>query len=360
MGKLFSKSFPKKEKMKNVCLIFGGKSSEHEVSLISASAILSGIDREKYEVTLLGITKEGKWYVFEGDSAKIKDGSWVSDKENLTEVCLDQSFGEKVLKLADGRTIPVDVMYPAVHGENCEDGRLQGLFELADIPFVGPGSLASAVCMDKSVTKAILNGVDIPQARAFVVLDSHKKNHYADAFKWANEMDYPLFVKPTSAGSSVGSAKVSSESELAKALDSALAYGGKALIEEYIKAREIEVAVLGNDELKISVCGEIDPGFEFYDYDTKYKNDTASYYIPARISPETSEKVRSYAKKIFETLGCRGLSRVDFFVTEDEKIFFNEINTLPGFTSISMYPKLMMNEGMSFTELVTSLIEIAK
>lgn len=346
--------------MKNVCLIFGGKSSEHEVSLRSASAILSGIDREKYAVTLLGITKEGKWYVFEGDSAKIADGSWVSDTKNLTEATLSPSYGEKALILADGRNIKVDIMYPAVHGENCEDGRLQGLFELAGIPFVGPSCLASAICMDKSVTKAIINGTDIPQAKAFVALDSHKENSYADAFKWASETGYPLFVKPTSAGSSVGSSKVSCEAELAKALDDALAYGGKALIEEYIKAREVEVAVLGNDELKISVCGEIEPGADFYDYDTKYKNDTASYYIPARISDETSQKVRNYAKKIYKTLGCRGLSRVDFFVTADEKIYFNEINTLPGFTSISMYPKLMMNEGMSFSELITALIELAK
>lgn len=346
--------------MKNVCLIFGGKSSEHEVSLRSASAILSGIDPKKYSVTLLGITKEGKWYVFEGESARIADGSWISDEKNLTEAVLSPSFGEKTLCLADGRRVKIDVMYPAVHGENCEDGRLQGLFELAGIPFVGPSCLASAICMDKSVTKAILNGVGIPQARAFVVLDAHKESSYAEAFDWAREMGYPLFVKPTSAGSSVGSSKVCSESELGKALDDALAYGGKALIEEYIKAREVEVAVLGNETLKISVCGEIDPGADFYDYDTKYKNDTASYHIPARISDETSQKIRTYAEKIFKTLGCRGLSRVDFFVTADERIFFNEINTLPGFTSISMYPKLMMNEGMTFEELISSLIELAK
>ena len=346
--------------MKKICLIFGGKSSEHEVSLRSASAILSGIDTSKYEVLLLGITKDGKWYLFEGDSAKIKDGSWILDSENLTAASLSTSFGEKALILADGRKIHIDLVYPAVHGENCEDGRLQGLLELAGIPFVGPGSLASAVCMDKSVTKSILNEVGIPQAKAIVVNEFDKENGYADAFSWAENTGYPVFVKPTSAGSSVGSSKVSSKEELALALDNALIYGGKALIEEYIKGREIEVAVRGNEELTVSVCGEIDPGFEFYDYDTKYNNDTASYFIPARLSAETSEKVRNYARKIFKALGCRGLSRVDFFVTDSEEIFFNEINTLPGFTSISMFPKLMMNEGMSFTELVSSLIELAK
>jgi len=346
--------------MKKICLIFGGKSSEHEVSLRSASAILSGIDTAKYETVLLGITKDGKWYVYEGDPAKIKDGSWIYDSENLTKATLSPAFGEKALILADGRKIAVDVMYPAVHGENCEDGRLQGLFELVGIPFVGPGSLASAVCMDKSVTKSILNEINIPQAKAIVVNDFSRENGYKDAFVWAEKVGYPIFVKPTSAGSSVGSAKVSSKEELATALDNALVYGGKALIEEYIKGREIEVAVLGNDDLTVSACGEIDPGFEFYDYDTKYKNDTASYYIPARLSAETSEKIRTYAEKIYKTLGCRGLSRVDFFVTDSEEIFFNEINTLPGFTSISMYPKLMMHEGMSFTELITSLVELAK
>lgn len=346
--------------MKNVCLIFGGKSSEHEVSLRSASAILGGIDREKYSVTLLGITKDGKWYVFEGDPTKIADGSWISDKENLTEASLSPAYGERSLLLSDKRNIKVDVMYLGVHGENCEDGRLQGLFELAGIPFVGPGSLASAISMDKSVTKATINTLGIPQAKAHVVLDSHKESSYADAFKWAKENGYPVFVKPTSAGSSVGSAKVSSESELGKALDDALLYGGKAMIEEYIKAREVEVAVLGNDLLTVSECGEIEPGADFYDYDTKYKNDTAAYYIPARVSKEKRELIRDYAKKIYTHLGCKGLSRVDFFVTEDESVYFNEINTLPGFTSISMYPKLMMNEGMSFTELITKLIELAK
>lgn len=346
--------------MKKVCLIFGGRSSEYEVSLRSAYAILGGIDSEKYETVLVGITKDGKWYLFEGDTEKIKDGSWKDDSENLSAANLSLSYGESTLLISDGRKIKIDLVYPAMHGENCEDGRLQGLLELAGIPFVGPGCLASAVCMDKSVTKAILNGEGIPQARAFVVKSSHKENSYAEAFEWAKAIGFPLFVKPTSAGSSVGSAKVSDESELAVALDNALVYGGKALIEEYIKGKEIEVAVLGNDTLKISKCGEIDPGFEFYDYDTKYKNDTASYYIPARLSSETSEKILSYAEKIYTALGCSGLSRVDFFVTENEDIFFNEINTLPGFTSISMYPKLMTNEGLSFTELISSLIELAK
>ncbi len=345
--------------MKNICLIFGGKSSEHEVSLRSASAILSGINREKYSVTLLGITKSGEWYVFEGDSSKIIDGSWLSDEKNLTRATLSVNFGEKALVLDDGRKIHVDVAYPAVHGENCEDGRLQGLFELAGIPFVGPGSLASSISMDKSVTKAIISTIGVPQAKAFIVFDSHKASSYKEAFAWCENIGYPVFVKPTSAGSSVGSAKVNCACELKEALDSALVYGGKAMIEEYIKAREVEVAVLGNDSLTVSECGEIEPGSDFYDYDTKYKNDTASYYIPARVSEKTRATIREYAKAIFSALGCKGLSRVDFFVTSDEKIYFNEINTLPGFTSISMYPKLMMNEGMSFEELITSLIELA-
>lgn len=346
--------------MKNICLIFGGKSSEHEVSLRSASAILGGIDREKYSVTLVGIDKSGVWYVFEGNTSKIIDGSWLSDKENLTKATLSANFGDKALILDDGRKISVDVAYPAVHGENCEDGRLQGLFELADIPFVGPGSLASAISMDKSVTKAIVSTIGVPQAKAFIVFDSHKASAYKEALVWAKNTGYPVFVKPTSAGSSVGSAKVNCESELAMALDNALIYGGKAMIEEYIKAREVEVAVLGNETLTVSECGEIEPGSDFYDYDTKYKNDTASYYIPARVSEKTRLTIREYAKNIFSALGCKGLSRVDFFVTADEKIYFNEINTLPGFTSISMYPKLMMNEGMSFEELITALIELAK
>ncbi len=346
--------------MKNICLIFGGRSSEHEVSLVSASAILGGIDREKYSVTLVGITKQGVWYHYTGAPENIKDSSWENDPKFLERAHISPIFGEKSLILESGEKIHIDVAYPAVHGENCEDGRLQGLFELAGIPFVGPGALASSICMDKSVTKSILNEINIPQARALVVRSFDRENGFTAAHTWSAEVGYPVFVKPTSAGSSVGSTKVTSEGELDAALENALKYGGKALLEEYIKGREIEIAVLGNTDLKVSECGEIDPGFEFYDYDTKYKNDTASYYIPARVSAETSAKLRAYAEKIFKTLSCRGLSRVDFFVTENEDIYFNEINTLPGFTPISMYPKLMTHSGMTFTELVSALIELAE
>lgn len=345
---------------KTVCIIFGGRSSEYEVSLRSATSIIGGIDPEKYNTVLVGITKDGKWYLYEGDVGAITDGSWADDKTKITPVSISPSYGEKSLLIADGRALAVDVVFPAVHGENCEDGRLQGLLELAGIPFVGPGSLASAVCMDKSVTKSMLSGIGIPQAKALVVFDGDKADGFNGALSWANEIGYPVFVKPTSAGSSVGSAKADSPDQLVSALKNALVYGGKALVEEYVKGKEIEIAVLGNDTLKVSPCGEIDPGFEFYDYDTKYKNDTASYHIPARVSPECSEKLRAYAQKIYRALGCKGLSRVDFFVTDEERIVFNEINTLPGFTSISMYPKLMTSDGTSFCDLISALIELAK
>jgi D-alanine-D-alanine ligase len=344
---------------KTVCVIFGGRSSEYEVSLRSATSIISGIDREKYDTVLVGITKDGRWYHYVGDIESIKDGSWADKEESIESVSISQNYGEKALVLASGRRINIDLVFPAVHGENCEDGRLQGILESAGIPFVGPGSLASAICMDKSVTKAILSGIGIPQARATVVFDTDRENGFDAALRMASEIGYPVFVKPTSTGSSVGSSKANDSAELVASLENALRYGKKALVEEFISGKEVEIAVLGNDRLKVSVCGEIDPGFEFYDYDTKYKNDTASYHIPARISAECSDKLRAFAERIYRTLGCRGLSRVDFFVCKDEQIIFNEINTLPGFTSISMYPKLMTSDGTRFCDLVSALIELA-
>lgn len=344
---------------KTVCVIFGGRSSEYEVSLRSATSIISGIDREKYDTVLVGITKDGRWYHYKGDIESITNGSWAENKSFIESVSISPSYGERALILESGRRINIDLVFPAVHGENCEDGRLQGILESAGIPFVGSGSLASAICMDKSVTKAILSGIGIPQARATVVFDADRENGFDSALKMASELGYPVFVKPTSTGSSVGSSKANDPSELIASIENALRYGKKALVEEFISGKEVEIAVLGNNELKVSVCGEIDPGFEFYDYDTKYKNDTASYHIPARISPECSEKLRALAERIYRTLGCRGLSRVDFFVCENERIVFNEINTLPGFTSISMYPKLMTSDGTPFCDLVSALIELA-
>lgn len=350
-----------------ICIIFGGASSEHEVSCMSAASVISNINREKYDIRYLGILKDGRQFLYEGDVAKIADASFAEDMDNLVPAIISPCpahHGIMILNKKEGtfKIEKIDCFYPVIHGENCEDGNLQGLLKLSGVPFVGSDNRGSAVCMDKAITKTILATVDVPMAdwRLF------RKGEWTDAdILWCEEnLGYPMFVKPAGTGSSVGVFKVKTRQELITALENAMKYDPKVLVEEYIKGAEIEVAVI--DELRdgarvtyASNPGELDPGSEFYDYDTKYVNDTTSYYIPARLDRETSEKVRELAVKIFRRLDCRGLSRVDFFAGE-KGIIFNEINTLPGFTKISMYPKLMAEFGVSYPDLIDKLIEFAK
>jgi len=340
-----------------LCVLFGGASSEYEVSLKSAYSVLANADPEKYEIVTVGITKDGVWYYYTGDFDSIKDGSWVNFPSK--RVFLSPSKDDKCLFTEDGCRISIDVAWPAMHGQNCEDGRIQGLFELADIPFVGPGCRASAVCMDKASTKLYLENFAIPQAKAVVALALDYKKNSAAIIEKAEKLGYPLFVKPCGTGSSVGVMKAEDRKNLEIAVENAFKFDQKILIEEFISGKEVEVAVIGNEDPIAPTCGEIDPGFEFYDYDTKYNNDTAKYFIPARISQNAQKTVRELAVKIYTALGCKGLSRVDFFV-DGERIIFNEINTLPGFTDISMYPKMMMASGLSYAQIIDRLVELAK
>lgn len=355
-----------------VLCLFGGKSSEYEVSLISAYSILTNIDREKYNVLTVGITKSGDWYYYDGDLEDIKNGSWCRDVSTLKKAILSPSFSDKSLMIISGESVEkihVDVVFPIMHGANAEDGTLQGLLKLSGIPFVGCGCAASAVGMDKGFTKLIVHHYGIPQARCEII----------DSFRLVKDIDsvvdacerlscYPLFVKPANAGSSVGASKAHNRSELVGALKLASEHDKKIIVEEYIKGKEVEVAVMGNVSCGetayiTSSCGCINPGAEFYDYDAKYSaNSDSSCTIPADIKPETAKKIQDYAKIICSALGVTGLSRVDFFVYEEtgeEKIIFNEINTLPGFTTISMYPKLFIHYGMTYPEIIDRLINLA-
>ncbi len=350
-----------------ICIIFGGASSEHEVSCMSAASVISNINKEKYDLKYLAILKDGRQFLYEGDVEKIADATFANDSENLVPAIISPCpahHGIMILNKKEGtfKIEKVDCFYPVIHGENCEDGNLQGLLKLSGVPFVGSDNRGSAVCMDKAITKTILATVDVPMAEWHLF---RKGEWTEDDIVWCEEcLGYPMFVKPAGTGSSVGVFKVKTREELVSALENAMKYDPKVLVEEYIKGAEIEVAVI--DELRDGVRvttasnpGELDPGSEFYDYDTKYVNDTTSYYIPARLDSDTSEKVRALAVKIFRVLDCRGLSRVDFFAGE-KGIIFNEINTLPGFTKISMYPKLMAEFGVSYTHLIDKLIEFAK
>ena len=350
-----------------VCIIFGGASSEHEVSCMSAGSVIANINKDKYDLRFLGILKDGRQFLYEGDVAKISDATFAEDTENLVPAIISPCpahHGLMVLNKKEGtfKVEAVDCFYPVIHGENCEDGNLQGLLKLSGVPFVGSDNRGSAVCMDKAITKTILATVGIPMAdwRLF------RKGEYTDSdIVWCEEnLLYPMFVKPAGTGSSVGVFKVKTRDELVTAIEKAMKYDPKVLVEECIKGGEIEVAVIDEmiDSKRVTYAsnpGELDPGSEFYDYDTKYVNDTTSYYIPARLDKDTMEKVREYAVEIFKKLDCRGLARVDFFAGE-KGIIFNEINTLPGFTKISMYPKLMAEYGVSYPELIDKLIGFAK
>ncbi len=351
-----------------VLILFGGKSTEYEVSLISAHSILTNIDREKYTVVTVGITKDGDWFLFDGNTEHIKNGTWCADTSTLKRAALSPSPADSGLYVfgANGSAelIRIDVIFPVMHGANAEDGTLQGLMQLSGIPFVGCGCATSAIGMDKAYTKLVLHHYGIPQAKCEIV----------DSFRLATDPDsavkacegigqYPLFVKPANAGSSVGASKANDREGLLRALKLAAEHDRKIIVEEYISGKEVEVAVMGNGNYTASTPGQINPGAEFYDYDAKYSADSSSSaIIPADIGEGTAKEIRGYAKIICTALGVTGLSRVDFFVYEkdgEEKIIFNEINTLPGFTQISMYPKLFMHDGMTYPEIIDNLITLA-
>ncbi len=346
---------------KRIAVIFGGKSSEHEVSRVSASYVISTIPRDKYEIVTIGITKEGKWLLYKGDVSAIRDGSWEKDPENRTAFISPAPSVSGIVVVGTGEIIKLDVIFPVLHGKNGEDGTIQGIFEMSGIPYVGCGVLASAACMDKAVTNILLEKFGIAQADYTWFYSCEYKNDPEKIIaKIESELpSYPVFVKPANAGSSVGVSKAHNRDELVKAIEVASKEDSKIVVEENIVGHEVECAVLGNEKPFASVPGQIAPASEFYDYDAKYNNAASELYIPAKISEDLMEKVRETAIKAYTLIGCSGLSRVDFFVTDDGRVLLNEINTLPGFTSISMYPKLMAACGYEGEALIEALIKSA-
>ena len=347
----------------SVCILFGGMSPEHEVSLRSAESVLNNIDKEKYNIFPVGITKEGDWILFGGkDYSMLPKGTWKTHPDNR-RAAISPVRGQGLLSFEGDCVVRerIDVVFPVLHGENGEDGAMQGLLQLAGIPYVGPHIAASAVAMDKTLTKLVADQAGVPQAAWHLVRGGDLNNHMDNTLDTLEKrFSYPMFVKPAGTGSSVGVSKAADREALSAALVAAAAFDNKILVEEFIHGREVEVAVMGNDSPVASICGEIDSGAEFYDYEAKYVTDTSVAYIPARISVEVEEQVREAAVKIYSAIGCQGLSRVDFFVTyEDNRVVFNEINTLPGFTSISMYPKLFAASGIPYSELIDALLNLA-
>jgi D-alanine-D-alanine ligase len=349
---------PDNKKRLRVGVLFGGRSGEHEVSLASAASVIRGLDPDKYEAVPIGITKDGHWLVGEGAIKMLpeilKGGRRVMLTADPTEaalVPLDRGAGAQRF----------DVIFPVMHGTFGEDGTIQGLLELADIPFVGAGVLGSAIGMDKDVAKRLCQEAGIPVVPWITV---HR-------WRWEKEpaavqadieakFPYPVFVKPATLGSSVGMTKAHSSEELGPALDFACEYGMKILVEKAVSAREIEVSVLGNNDPKASVPGEIVPHREFYDYAAKYLEDGTQLLIPAELKPAQINKIKALAVSAFRALELSGMARVDFFLEKKGgRIFLNEVNTIPGFTSISMYPKLWEASGIAFRELIDKLIELA-
>lgn len=347
----------------NVCVLFGGMSPEHAVSLRSAESVLNNMDTEKYNVFPVGITQDGDWILYGSkDYSKLPTGEWLNCPDNR-RAAISPIRGQGLL-IFEGDCVVrelIEIVFPVLHGENGEDGTVQGLLELAGIPYVGPHVAASAVSMDKTLTKLVADNAKVEQAAWQLVRDTEVNNHMQQVvLRLEDRFQYPMFVKPAGTGSSVGISKAVDQESLSRALTHAAQYDSKILVEEFIDGREIEVAVMGNDSPVASICGEIDSGAEFYDYDAKYVTDTSVAYIPARISEEVEEFVREQAVKIYSAIGCQGLSRVDFFVTPDNRVVFNEINTLPGFTSISMYPKLFAASGIPYKEIIDNLLQLAQ
>ena len=345
-----------------VGIIFGGKSAEHEVSLQSARNIVDALDKERYEALLIGIDKQGQWHVNDASNYLLhaEDPALIALNRSNVEVALVPGKQERQLVGAGGGAglgpDRCDLPHRARHAGR--DGSLQGMLRLANLPFVGSDVLGSALCMDKAMTKRVLQAAGLAVAPFESIPAPPPRARYAEL---AARLGPVLFVKPANMGSSVGVSKVRNEAEFTQAMALALQFDHKVLVEQAIVGREIECAVLGNDDPQASVCGEIVLRDEFYSYDTKYiDEDGAAVVVPADISAQASETIRGVALDAFRALECAGLARVDVFLTPDGRVIVNEVNTLPGFTRISMYPKLWQASGMSYPELVTRLIELAR
>ena len=347
----------------SVCVLFGGISPEHDVSLRSAESVLNNMDPEKYNIFPVGITKDGDWVLYNStDYSKLPTGEWLENPNNR-RAAISPVRGQGLLSFEGDCVVRerIDVVFPVLHGENGEDGAMQGLLQMAGIPYVGPHVSASAVAMDKTLTKLVADQAGVTQAAWHLVRNSDLDNHMDQALDALEQkFAYPMFVKPAGTGSSVGVSKAADREQLRMALLEAGTYDEKILVEEFIHGREIEVAVMGNEDPVASVCGEIDSGADFYDYDAKYITDTSTAYIPARIPEDVQEQIRKEAVKVYKAIGCHGLSRVDFFATYAEnRVVFNEITTLPGITSISMYPKLFGASGVPYSRLIDNLLTLA-
>lgn len=344
-----------------IAVLFGGMSSEHDISLLSAYSVLANLDKERYDTLPVGITREGKWFLFEGAYEDIKNDTWEKSVCKPAAFCPGFSTGLVVFEGEAWRTLPVDVVFPVLHGKNGEDGTVQGLLDLAGVPYVGCGVLGSAVCMDKIVANCVMDANGIPRCKWDYMLSTELDRFDGIETRVARKLGYPIFVKPANAGSSVGISKAHNKQELKDAVLLAARCDDRIVFERTVVGQEVECAVWGNDEVQSTLPGEILASKEFYDYEDKYLKGESRVAIPAQLSADKLREVQFMAVKAYRALCCTGLSRVDFFVEKDTgKVLLNEINTMPGFTDISMYPKLRMDAGDSYAAMLNGLIQLAR
>ena len=336
---------------KTVAIIFGGCSSEYEISLVSATSVIRNVNRDKYNILLIGITKNGDFYLYNGDINDIEKDKWLNESKIQKITISTNRSDHGIIILSTNEIIKIDIVFPVLHGQNGEDGRLQGLLELAGIKYVGCDMISSALCMDKYLAHKIvaLNGFLVPRSYLF-----DKKDSYDWIKSKINDLRFPLFVKPLKAGSSFGITKIKVINELKQALKEAFKYDNKIIVEENIDGFEVGCAILGNDKLIIGEVDEIELEDGFFDYFEKYNLKTSKIHLPARISREEREKIKETALAIYKILGCSGFARVDMFYTKDKNIVFNEVNTIPGCTAHSRYPSMLKEIGISFEEVIDS------
>lgn len=349
----------KEKNRKKIAVLFGGCSSEYEVSLQSAYAVLTHTDTEKYELIPIGITREGRWYLYRGEITHIPGDSWYDEKQCIpVMVSPDKNLHGLILFLNQGvETIALDGALPILHGKNGEDGTVQGLLELAGIPVIGCGTMSSAVCMDKDTAHRLAGALGVKVPRSYMASRTEWQAP-GQLEEWGRKLGYPLFVKPLRAGSSFGITKVNEPQELPAAVEHAFAYDSHIILEEMIQGFEVGCAVLGTEELFVGEVDEIELSEGFFDYTEKYTLKSSKIHAPARITPQKAREVQETAKILYRGLGCSYFARVDMFLTPEGEIYFNEINTIPGFTSHSRYPNMMNAAGISFEELLNRLLEL--
>ena len=342
---------------KTIAVLFGGNSSEYGISLLSSFSVFENLDYEKYNIVPIGITRDGEWYRYSGDINKIPNDTWHEYKEDLTPVVVSQSPSvHGLLELTDDgiKETRIDLAFPVLHGKNGEDGTVQGLFALAGITVIGCGMMSSALCMDKDMAHKLVEmaGVSVPKS---VMFTEDKK---ALASELTKELTYPLYVKPVNGGSSYGISKINGVEELEKAVELALEYDDKVVVEENIDGFEVGCAVIGNEDLTIGRVDEIEIAGGFFDFEEKYNSTVNHIHMPARIDAKTEERIKKEAATIYKALACSGFARVDMFLTPEGKIVFNEVNTIPGCTSHSRFPNMLKGIGISFAEMLERLIQL--